>query len=238
MLILVSKWTTVKWINSPWLNRTVITDADQRNNKKIQLSFWKNLFGNVICRERPLFRVNYLHAAISMMTSSNGNIFRVTGRLCGEFTGPMIKISRITVVASYDGNPYTWKDGLYTETGPCYCNCFEDRVSVDFIFCPLQVSCRDLTMVIGHQRYSLNNGCRMTSPIIWLFLFHSKLNYIYTKTHTEDMPDIIITKQSKSIIVFYVINWQPFHTRTASKLSGHVVVLYFPVYDHGRVRAS
>ena len=23
-----------------------------------------------------------------MMTSSNGNIFRVTGHLCGEFTGP------------------------------------------------------------------------------------------------------------------------------------------------------
>ena len=25
---------------------------------------------------------------IDMMTSSNGNIFRVTGPLCGEFTGP------------------------------------------------------------------------------------------------------------------------------------------------------
>ena len=25
---------------------------------------------------------------IHMMTSSNGNIFRVTGHLCGEFTGP------------------------------------------------------------------------------------------------------------------------------------------------------
>ena len=24
---------------------------------------------------------------VTMMTSSNGNIFRVTGRLCGEFTG-------------------------------------------------------------------------------------------------------------------------------------------------------
>ena len=24
----------------------------------------------------------------TMMTSSNGNIFRVTGHLCGEFTGP------------------------------------------------------------------------------------------------------------------------------------------------------
>ena len=26
----------------------------------------------------------------SMMTSSNGNIFRVTGHLCGEFTGPPV----------------------------------------------------------------------------------------------------------------------------------------------------
>ena len=32
-----------------------------------------------------LFSVIYSH---SMMTSSNGNIFRVTGPLCGEFTGP------------------------------------------------------------------------------------------------------------------------------------------------------
>ena len=26
--------------------------------------------------------------AFNMMTSSNGNIFRITGHLCGEFTGP------------------------------------------------------------------------------------------------------------------------------------------------------
>ena len=26
--------------------------------------------------------------SIQMMTSSNGNIFHVTGHLCGEFTGP------------------------------------------------------------------------------------------------------------------------------------------------------
>ena len=29
-----------------------------------------------------------LEMYIDMMTSSNGNIFRVTGHLCGEFTGP------------------------------------------------------------------------------------------------------------------------------------------------------
>ena len=30
----------------------------------------------------------YMNRSGSMMTSSNGNIFRVTGHLCGEFTGP------------------------------------------------------------------------------------------------------------------------------------------------------
>ena len=29
-----------------------------------------------------------MFATFHMMTSSNGNIFRVTGPLCGEFTGP------------------------------------------------------------------------------------------------------------------------------------------------------
>ena len=31
---------------------------------------------------------NYWPMSVNMMTSSNGNIFRVTGHLCGEFTGP------------------------------------------------------------------------------------------------------------------------------------------------------
>ena len=32
-------------------------------------------------------KVRILHNSLPMMTSSNGNIFRVTGDLCGEFTG-------------------------------------------------------------------------------------------------------------------------------------------------------
>ena len=39
----------------------------------------------------------HLHGIVSMMTSSNGSIFRVTGHLCGEFTGhqwiPLTKTS-------------------------------------------------------------------------------------------------------------------------------------------------
>ena len=35
-----------------------------------------------------IFKFVSVMTVISMMTSSNGNIFRVTGPLCGEFTGP------------------------------------------------------------------------------------------------------------------------------------------------------
>ena len=37
-----------------------------------------------------------------MMTSSNGNIFRVTGPLCGEFTGPGEFPTQRPVMRSFD----------------------------------------------------------------------------------------------------------------------------------------
>ena len=47
---------------------------------------------NRSCNRRPLF----------MMTSSNGNIFRVTGPLCGEFTGPGEFPAQRPVTRSFD----------------------------------------------------------------------------------------------------------------------------------------
>ena len=38
----------------------------------------------------------------NMMTSSNGNIFRVTGPLCGEFTGPGEFPTQRPVTRSFD----------------------------------------------------------------------------------------------------------------------------------------
>ena len=40
--------------------------------------------------------------SLSMMTSSNGNIFRVTGHLCGEFTGPGEFPAQRPVTRSFD----------------------------------------------------------------------------------------------------------------------------------------
>ena len=37
-----------------------------------------------------------------MMTSSNGNIFRITGHLCGEFTGPSNSPAQRPVMRSFD----------------------------------------------------------------------------------------------------------------------------------------
>ena len=40
-----------------------------------------------------------------MMTSSNGNIFRVTGYLCGEFTGPVQRPVTWSFVVFFDLHP-------------------------------------------------------------------------------------------------------------------------------------
>ena len=39
---------------------------------------------------------------MNMMTSSNGTIFRVTGPLCGEFTGPGETPAQRSVTQSFD----------------------------------------------------------------------------------------------------------------------------------------
>ena len=44
----------------------------------------------------------YLWSDKNMMTSSNGNIFRVTGPLCGEFTGPGEFPAQRPVTRSFD----------------------------------------------------------------------------------------------------------------------------------------
>ena len=48
-----------------------------------------------------------LWAQNTMMTSSNGNIFRVTGPLCGEFTGPLTAIE-VHSFESRPNGPATW----------------------------------------------------------------------------------------------------------------------------------
>ena len=64
------------------------------------LLYMSNIFTNVTCDfvalfiKAKLYESNFTDLILIvetnnyMMTSSNGNIFRVTGHLCGEFTGP------------------------------------------------------------------------------------------------------------------------------------------------------
>ena len=48
-----------------------------------------SFFHILLChRGEPSVRDSMVSHVFHMMTSSNGNIFRVTGHLCGEFTGP------------------------------------------------------------------------------------------------------------------------------------------------------
>ena len=61
---------------------------NRRKNKQLQVSTFISRFTN-------------LHEE-SMMTSSNGNIFRITGPLCGEFTGPVEFPTQRPVTRSFD----------------------------------------------------------------------------------------------------------------------------------------
>ena len=83
-------WTSI-WtkISGGWFN--------------VKMSFYQ--YRNSHCGDQTILWPTYLHFGISytckttscMMTYSNGNIFRVTGPLCGEFTGhrwiPLTKAS-------------------------------------------------------------------------------------------------------------------------------------------------
>ena len=85
----------------------------QRANLKLHIKFWttytakydpprklrsadKQLLSQPLCRLKTYARWP------SMMTSSNGNIFRVTVHLCGEFTGPGEFPTQRPVTRSFD----------------------------------------------------------------------------------------------------------------------------------------
>ena len=58
--------------------------------------------GNLRTGNKSTLRSIYKSTLEGMMTSSNGNIFRVTGPLCGEFTGPGEFPAQMSVTRSFD----------------------------------------------------------------------------------------------------------------------------------------
>ena len=92
----------------------------------------------VLDLNRRLNLLGHIHRGIDMMTSSNGNIFRVTGPLCGEFTGPGEFPTQRPVTRSFDVffdlrlnkrlNKQSW--GWWFETPSCslwrQCNVYDN----------------------------------------------------------------------------------------------------------------
>ena len=66
-----------------------------RERKRVLYQFW---ITDSLFREST----GFLSIPLIMMTSSNGNIFRVTGPLCGEFTGPGEFPAQRPVTRSFD----------------------------------------------------------------------------------------------------------------------------------------
>ena len=107
IMVILSPWMTPDVIQPPVIPVTV------------QLATWLLVFSvgeGAIKRKLPGF------IPFAMMTSSNWNIFRVTGRLCGEFTGhrwiPLTKASNAELCCFLWSSP--WINGWVNNRGAGY----------------------------------------------------------------------------------------------------------------------
>ena len=80
LLIVSQHWFRYHYLSQPWPRTESLYRVTKRQ--------WV-----IYCWQRPWN---------ATMTSSNGNIFRVTGHLCGEFTGPGEFLTQRPVTRSFD----------------------------------------------------------------------------------------------------------------------------------------
>ena len=141
-----------------------------------------------------------------MMTSSNGNIFRVTGHLCGEFTGPGEFPAQRPVTRSFDiffdlrlnkrMSKQSW--GWWFET----------------LSCPLWRHCNDIhahieNHQIGTHIHEYRIGTHTSST-------HTHVRHWYIQTHTRlILPQTPVTDNNRREISFY---WKNFAAQNASLL--------------------
>ena len=119
-------------------------------------------------KKQPVYR--WLIA--NMMTSSNGNIFRVTGHLCGEFTGPRwvprTKASDAELWCFFylrlnkrlRKQPWGW--WFETLSHPLWCHCNERDVT------PLLMHWDGVPFALGHRHDPSVRHLRCTTAITHL----------------------------------------------------------------------
>ena len=102
----MSVWTGC-WTNIWVVNNLRFDDAHWQKNISCKMLTWYTSYlihKSKVCDVSREFEVHCRIITLpeSMMTSSNGNIFRVTGPLCGEFTGPGEFPTQRPVTRSFD----------------------------------------------------------------------------------------------------------------------------------------
>ena len=136
----------------------------------------------------------FVHMSITMMTSSNGNIFRVTGPLCGEFTGPGEVPTQRPVTRIFDAffdmrlnkrlskQPWGWWFEASSWSLWRQCNISEHYLSLSALLAT--PSALLLQPHIVGCRYSPTNCCNALHPVagfiqcIYLSMFGLKLIHV------------------------------------------------------------
>ena len=101
----LSKQSWCRWFETTWRLLWRHCDEYKQNVSKLVNCIQLNISACTFENSAPRHMYdNLCHAMLlcHMMTSSNGNIFRVTGPLCGEFTGPGEFPTQRPVTRSFD----------------------------------------------------------------------------------------------------------------------------------------
>ena len=129
ILILVRRHIYIE--RAPWW-------PPMRDEYQIKRQFWDKTILHSPCRQNgylPTSKETSAYGAgpqpIYMMTSSNGNIFRVTGHLCGEITGHRWRPVTRSFDVSFDLrlnkrlSKQSWGWWFETPSCPLWCHCNE-----------------------------------------------------------------------------------------------------------------
>ena len=129
-------------------------------------------------KDTPYFAmaIEYFGECIIMMTSSNGNIFRITGHLCGKFTGPRWISHTRPVTRSFDVffdmHPNKrlskqWWDWWF-ETPPC--PLWRHRNYKDRLYYLTDVLCITTRILSYHSYFKIVSSHKQCMRLIqWLY---------------------------------------------------------------------
>ena len=160
-----------------------VLDQGIRYNVTNNIIYWLSWMQIFVTREAIWQWFLRVISSLLMMTSSNGNIFRVTGPLCGEFTGPGEFPAQRPVTRSFDvffvlhpntrlsKQPWGWWFETLSWSLWRHCNV---KIIAESLHSPPKVGIHSIIYTFFYDTLLAKKVVTPRDDVsfLWLFLFH------------------------------------------------------------------